>query len=68
MDAHPDAVMPAASRMDESSVAERIRPSSRPAPTSHDETAAQLRARLLKLIVMNEKSRKTHGGEGSNSR
>ena len=68
MDAHPDAMMPAAGRLEEPSVAERIRPSSRPAPTAHDETAAQLRARLLKLIVANEKLRKTPGGEGSRQR
>lgn len=68
MDAHPDAVMPTADRIDEPSVAERIRPSSRTAPTSHDETAAQLRARLLRLIVMNEKARQGRGGEGSGPR
>jgi hypothetical protein len=68
MDAHPDAAMPTVDRIDEPSVAERIRPSSRPAPTARDETAAQLRARLLRLIVMNEKARKSHGGEGSGPR
>jgi hypothetical protein len=56
MDVHPDAVMPPP----------RTAPQQRLDPAlSRDSDAAQLRARLLKMIIENEKLRK---GSGDSSR
>jgi hypothetical protein len=52
MDAHPDAVMPTSAR--HASTQSRIES----APRDRDDAQAQLRARLLQMIVANEKLRK----------
>ncbi len=70
MDAHPDAQIPsaaysaAADRIDEPSIARLRRSLSRPTPTARDDAAAQLRARLLNMIVANERSRRSNDSEG----
>ncbi len=72
MNIHPDASLPAAclpvlTRLDEPAVAELLRSASRSAPNTRDDMAAQLRARLLKMIVANESARKK-SGEGPKPR
>lgn len=60
MDVHPDNVMPTTSG---------LAPLRVDAPASNrDETALQLRARLLKLIVDNEKARRQSTSEPSKPR
>jgi hypothetical protein len=70
MDAHPDAQISSAAfptateRIDEPSIARLRRSVSRPAPTARDDAAAQLRARLLNMIVANERSKRSSDSEG----
>lgn len=70
MDAHPDAQLsslahaPTTERIDEPSIARLRRSLSRPAPTVRDDAAAQLRARLLRMIVANESARRSNESEG----
>lgn len=70
MDAHPDAQIPSSAfpastdRIDEPSIARLRRSLSRPAPAAREDAAAQLRARLLKMIVANERSRRSNESEG----
>jgi hypothetical protein len=60
MDAHPDAVIPT-----------MVRPnvqSNRTDEPRHDASAAQLRARLLRMIVANEKARQAAKADASKPR
>jgi hypothetical protein len=56
-----DASPQAAGRLTEPSETDQSRPVSRPTPTARENSAAQLRARLLRMIVANEKARKSDG-------
>jgi hypothetical protein len=60
MDAHPDAVIPAMVRPNGQSL--------RVDEPPRDATAAQLRARLLRMIVANEKARHAAATETAKSR